>query len=167
MPCPYCAAPMTGRRRLHCGEDVCRKTYNAERMRRFYRDFREREGVSYPLARYGDRRRASNNRWYAQTGQTERCRRNALARKALRRGATVERFTDREVFDRDGWTCGICALVVDRSLAWPHPRSRSLDHVVPLSEGGDHSRANTRLAHLDCNVRRNNRGGGEQLRIVG
>ena len=35
--------------------------------------------------------------------------------------------------------------------------SVSLDHIVPLSLLGPHSRANTRAAHLSCNVARGNR----------
>jgi 5-methylcytosine-specific restriction endonuclease McrA len=62
-----------------------------------------------------------------------------------------------EVFERDAWVCGICALPVDRSEKYPEPGSPSLDHIVPLSKGGPHTRANTRLAHLYCNMVRGNR----------
>lgn len=83
--------------------------------------------------------------------------------------ATVERerFTEQEIYERDRWRCGICRKTVSRTLTWPHPKSASLDHVVPLSEGGGHTRANVRLSHLRCNISRNNRGGGEQLALLG
>jgi 5-methylcytosine-specific restriction endonuclease McrA len=45
--------------------------------------------------------------------------------------------------------------------------SASLDHIVPLACDGDHVRANVHLAHLICNVRKNARGGGEQLMLFG
>lgn len=32
--------------------------------------------------------------------------------------------------------------------------SASLDHVVPLSKGGDHTRSNSVVAHLICNIRK-------------
>ncbi|WP_158070491.1 HNH endonuclease [Streptomyces luteocolor] len=35
--------------------------------------------------------------------------------------------------------------------------SPSLDHVIPLSRGGSHRRDNVQLAHLRCNLRKNNR----------
>lgn len=81
----------------------------------------------------------------------------ALKRKALKLGATTEDFTRLEVFERDGWTCGLCGEPVDRELKWPDPMSPSLDHVIPLIKGGDHSRANTQCSHLTCNVRKHDR----------
>jgi HNH endonuclease len=69
------------------------------------------------------------------------------------------------VFDRDDgvcWLCGGTPLLdppagavtfgvtgVPRPV--PHPELATLDHVVMLSEGGEHSYANVRLAHLVCN----------------
>lgn len=37
-------------------------------------------------------------------------------------------------------------------LVYPNPLSASLDHVVPLAWGGEHTAANVQLAHLKCNV---------------
>jgi hypothetical protein len=68
--------------------------------------------------------------------------------------ATTERFDPDEVYDRDGWACRLCTLPVDRDLAWPDPLCASLDHVIPLVAGGEHSKANTQLAHWICNVRK-------------
>lgn len=53
------------------------------------------------------------------------------------------------------------------ALQYPHPMSPSLDHIEPLSLGGAHDPANVRLAHLKCNNDRSNRGGNEQLMLVG
>lgn len=69
--------------------------------------------------------------------------------------AAVE-VVDREVvFAECRWVCGICSERVDPLLAFPHPRAASLDHIVPLAKGGAHTRANTQLAHYDCNSRKN------------
>lgn len=69
---------------------------------------------------------------------------------------------------RDGYRCGICGGKVDMSLKHPDPGFASLDHIVPLAEGGaDIDPANLRLAHLQCNVTRRDGGGGEQLRLIG
>lgn len=82
-----------------------------------------------------------------------------LARKARMRGpsADVDTFSNLEIFERDGWVCGLCDETVDKRLKYPDPKSASLDHVVPLSLGGPHTRANVQLAHFDCNVRKGNR----------
>lgn len=59
---------------------------------------------------------------------------------------------------REETECWLCGDPVDPDLRWPHPRSRSLDHIVPISLGGSRlDRSNARLAHLDCNTIRGNR----------
>lgn len=88
---------------------------------------------------------------------TDELRQRDTIRRARKAGATVERFDNCEVFERDGWICLICLLPTDRTAVWPDPNMPSLDHVVPLSLGGEHSRANTRCTHLGCNVKRGNR----------
>lgn len=75
--------------------------------------------------------------------------------RRIRRGdATVESFDPREVYDRDGWACGLCGEPVNPEAKYPDPMCPSLDHVIPLVAGGEHSRANTQLAHWYCNVRK-------------
>ena len=85
----------------------------------------------------------------------ERRKANWQKRSALKRGAAAaERFTVAGIFERDGWTCGICLEPVEARLAWPDPMSASLDHVIPLSVGGAHTPENVQCAHLVCNTRK-------------
>lgn len=88
-------------------------------------------------------------------------------RRVAMTGADAERIDSREIYERDHWRCGVCRKRADRRLQWPHPMSPSLDHVVPIADGGPHTRANVRLAHLTCNTGRGARGGGEQLALIG
>ena len=88
-------------------------------------------------------------------------------REARKRGVEAEQIDRDAVGDRDEWRCGICRRRVYREVKYPSPRSASLDHVVPLSQGGTHLMSNVRISHLECNVRRGNRGGGEQLALIG
>jgi 5-methylcytosine-specific restriction endonuclease McrA len=37
------------------------------------------------------------------------------------------------------------------TLPVPHPRSATLDHVIPRAHGGSDHRDNLQLAHLECN----------------
>lgn len=87
-------------------------------------------------------------------------------RRAVARGAESENVDRDRVGERDRWRCGVCSKKVDRTLKHPDPGSPSLDHVVPLAEGGAHTYANTRITHLRCNVLRQHRGGGEQLALL-
>jgi 5-methylcytosine-specific restriction endonuclease McrA len=96
--------------------------------------------------------------------ETKRDRRKA--RKVKQRGAQTEPVNARRVYERDQWRCGLCRRKVNQALRYPHPKSPSLDHVVPLAVGGEHSMANTQLAHLDCN-RDKRAGGWQQLALVG
>lgn len=77
-----------------------------------------------------------------------------VARQKRMRGAIVERFDRVEIFERDGWLCGICDDPISPELRWPDPQSASLDHIIPISRGGKHSRANAQASHLVCNLRK-------------
>jgi 5-methylcytosine-specific restriction endonuclease McrA len=72
-----------------------------------------------------------------------------------------------EIAERDRWKCRLCGKRVMRSRPWPDPLSPSLDHIVPLTKGGAHDPSNVQLAHLRCNTAKGNRGGGEQLMLIG
>ncbi|MGW7657827.1 HNH endonuclease [Streptomyces asiaticus] len=65
-----------------------------------------------------------------------------------------EPFAPKDVHERDEWACGLCRRPVDPGLAWPHPMSASVDHILPLSQGGSHTLANVQCAHLSCNSRK-------------
>jgi hypothetical protein len=83
------------------------------------------------------------------------------------RAETWDGVTDAQIMERDRWRCGICGQRIGKLYKYPHPRSKSVDHVIPLSQGGDDTAANKRAAHLACNCGRMNRGGGEQLAMIG
>ncbi|QOV99523.1 HNH endonuclease [Rhodococcus pyridinivorans] len=78
----------------------------------------------------------------------------------------VDRFDPIEIFERDGWVCSLCSTAIDQGLSYPHPMSASIDHIVPVAEGGEHSRANVAAAHLVCNMRKGVRGAAVQLALV-
>lgn len=88
-------------------------------------------------------------------------------KRAHRHGVRYEPVNSRKVFARDKWICGICHTKVDRRLKWPHHLSASLDHIIPMAHGGDHTYENTQCSHWLCNARKGDRGGGEQLALVG
>ena len=71
--------------------------------------------------------------------------------------------------DRNGWAkatylkarkkifatqsvCAICGRPVNFDLRFPDPWSATVDHIVPISKGGNPADiANMQLAHLQCN----------------
>lgn len=93
---------------------------------------------------------------------------NYHRRRALKKAtSTGEPVLLAQIAERDRWRCSLCKKAVNPKLKWPHAKSPSLDHVVPLSKGGAHDPSNVALAHLGCNTAKNNRGGGEQLMLIG
>lgn len=97
------------------------------------------------------------NRWQPRTTGEKRARRRARERE--RRGARgYDGVSDEEVFRRDKWTCRMpaCACpegrTIDRALAGTGDQwAPSVDHVIPLSDGGPDNAGNKRTAHARCN----------------
>lgn len=56
-----------------------------------------------------------------------------------------------DVYERDGWTCGICSFAVDPDLRYPNLMSASLDHIIPMAKGGGHVPDNVQCSHFICN----------------
>lgn len=129
-----------------CHAVACRRRRSNELKRAFLQRYAAEHGKSYACDRYPERLKA-----------------RAQARRAAKSGAPrVEHFTSREVFERDGWICGICHEPIDRDAVWPAPGSASLDHVIPLRPPapwlpGTHTLDNAQAAHLACNMSKGNR----------
>lgn len=62
----------------------------------------------------------------------------------------VERVHRLEVFARDAWLCTLCGEPMRRETG-QHPLSATVDHTVPLAEGGSHTLDNCASAHRKCN----------------
>ena len=77
------------------------------------------------------------------------------------RDAFVEDVPRFAVFERDDFICKICGYPIDMTLAAPHRKSASIDHVVPLARGGKHEMSNVQAAHFGCNARK-----GARVQVV-
>lgn len=98
------------------------------------------------------------------------------ARKASRqrrnkrmKGSFVEVVSINQLYDRDGGRCMLCGRRLNKIRTVPHPLAITVDHIIPLSLGGEHSYKNTQLACFMCNSIKGNGiiDGGEQLRMFG
>lgn len=88
-------------------------------------------------------------------------------RRAKVSGVRVEAVNPSIVFQRDKWKCQLCGCKVLRSKRGEcDPRSPELDHIIPLSQGGEHSYRNTQCACRACNQAKGARELG-QLRLFG
>lgn len=76
--------------------------------------------------------------------RVERPDRNGTHRKVFER--------NRKVIYATQTICGICGKPVDMTLKYPHPLSKSIDHIIPIDKGGHPSDIdNLQLAHWTCN----------------
>lgn len=156
--CAHCTEPFESCRRRDtwtrfCSKSCARKSQLAD--------------GSHPWMKSSDWRPALTD----DERKARRFRQGELARRKRRaRLAEVESepYSLAEIAERDGFRCGICGRKVDMNLKYPHPRSASVDHIIPLSHpDGTDMRVNVRLAHLGENAARGNRAGWEQQLLIG
>lgn len=80
-------------------------------------------------------------------------RRVRLKRKAKLKAVWVESVNPTLVFQRDRWICQLCGCKTFRNQRGScNPRAPELDHIIPLSKGGEHSYLNTQCACRMCNA---------------
>lgn len=142
-----------------CVEGCELAVVNKSRCGRHYRQARDSD-QSVPRCAEPECHKAAMVRSYCQRHYHQRTPQGRAAKahgKAARRVAVAagETFDPHEIFHRDGWICQSCGC--DCDTKYPHPRSPELDHVIPLSKGGEHTRANTQLLCKSCNGMKNAR----------
>jgi predicted nucleic acid-binding Zn ribbon protein len=175
LSCPVCVAPLPAGRKLYCS-DFCKRRAKYERekasgyeeikRRRRHKTWdehlaltakpnctvdgctRKHTAKGFCLMHWKADKRRNGAEW-AVSGSD-------FKRRALQYGVKYERFDKRGVFARDNWTCQICGLPVEREEKFPAPFSPSIDHIIPISRGGDHIPENTQCTHLSCNMRKSN-----------
>ena len=132
-----------------------------ERNRRWFSENRERhrELTKSWYAKNKEKKAAKQREWWlansaANNEYIRKWRRESTkyqAIKARRRDTIdawpVEQFSKQSVYDRDAGICYLCSQPVD-------PNNWHLDHVVPLSKGGDHAFDNCGTTHPGCNVKK-------------
>lgn len=103
---------------------------------------------------YGDKRR----RFCGKDCQGRASRRVRRQKERARlRSALIESVDPIAVFERDGWKCRECGRSTPRRLRGTYRASApELDHVLPLSLGGDHSYRNVQCLCRACNSAKSN-----------
>lgn len=163
--CKPCACEKTRRHRASLPAEVVR-----ERDRKYYEKNRERlraasrryYAENAELLREKSRERYASDPEYRRRmneavrawikDNPERMAVHYHAKRARRAAAPTVGEIDLSAL----WTgvCGICGGDMDADLTYPHPMSRSVDHIMPLAIGGAHEQSNLQYAHLSCNVRK-------------
>lgn len=89
-----------------------------------------RKGVPPRIPSTTEKRRAQRVKWESK-------------RRALIKGRFVENVERGALFIRDYGVCGICKCSITGKF--------EVDHIIPISRGGEHSYKNTQIAHPSCN----------------
>lgn len=154
-PCPRCGREVLRRDSYYCNREDCQAPCIEEGC--------DLEGKTRGLCK------SHYNKWWRETNpeewQAQRAR-GRFKRRVLEESAYVEDVYRWEIMERDNWTCHLCTKKIPKDVEYPHPKYGSLDHLVPVSLGGEHSKRNIAAAHLRCNIIKGNRAAGEQLAIV-
>jgi hypothetical protein len=144
-----CRACYSERRKIRQQTDPEYVRRNRERAKRFYEANREDQRAkshdyyhSAPQELKDEWKRRQNERRRQQDRREEWQRRHA--RKIA---ATVEEVDFDVVFERDKGICYLCCAPINGT---PH-----FDHIIALSQGGEHSYANIAATHPRCNMRKN------------
>ncbi len=141
-------------------------TEQEAKRRKLYRVTNKDKVNSYQRRYIGDNK-AKAKEWAkkSRSAHPEQERDRKKKRRALMMGVCREIYTDISIFERDGWICGICGKKINGRLRNPHPFSKSIDHVIPLSKGGIDAPINLQASHFRCNIRKHTKSGG-QLRLM-
>lgn len=138
--CAECGRLFIGRRSglEACGDAECRRKHNLRKIKRRYREDPE----------FRDRVISKAH--------------NRHARKLGIGNITSPAALINYLMQRDHGRCGICRKPIRAKAG---PRRPSIDHIIPLSRGGEHALENLQAAHYDCNLSKGNRGGGQVLLV--
>lgn len=105
---------------------------------------------------YGSKRRAFCSRECASKYNEKQKPKNHQQR-AKRYGVKYEWFSDMVILKRDGWRCYICGCSTPRELRGTYEdNAPEIDHIVPLSRGGAHTKDNVRCCCRACNIAKTN-----------
>lgn len=154
--CAHCGSETAYRPGSKYCPDGCSKEAADERVRAVNASRKTKVNVcsvcSAEFTRpYGDKTRSFCSLACLKQRKSEYKTEQKQRRRARMRQTKSEVFRHRDVFDRDGWVCHLCQLPVDSEQRVPHPMAPTIDHVIPIPKGGEHTKANVRLAHFRCN----------------
>lgn len=77
--------------------------------------------------------------------------------KSVRHRAFVENVYRYKVFERDNYVCQLCMKPCRIDADTQDMQGPSIDHIVALANGGEHSMANVQTAHRLCNSLKSDR----------
>lgn len=141
--------------------DECRRYQPKPKMVRLCSCGAEIFGTAAKRSCQTCRRRKDRATQQAKHGRVKKHR-----HRARKYGVAYEAVDPLKVFDRDGWRCQLCGVKTPKRLRGKMvDQAPELDHIIPMSVGGEHSYLNTQCACRKCNGLKGARPLG-QMRLV-
>jgi len=140
----------------------CRICGNARTRQDYYKHGRGQDRGAYrrgnkPFCKRGHQLTVGN---MLKNRQCRICACNYMTiRRKIRNRNRVEYIDPIILYGRDKGICGICKAPV-------HVNQFHIDHIKPLSKGGEHSYRNTQIAHPSCNIRKSDKTSNWQIKTV-
>lgn len=151
---------------IYCGEDCCYKANLKQKREQWASAYIPRKYICKECGtefttECGDThsvfccQRCADKNERRKEHQTDRHKQYMKTMKHVREkqiaAAFVETVYYDAIFERDHGTCQICGLPVSVNAGREGRWSGTIDHIIPLSLGGEHSMNNCQLAHRVCN----------------
>jgi len=90
-----------------------------------------------------------------------------MIRRLRKYDSHFEKFDPLDVLKRDKWICQLCKIKTPKNLRGTQKdNAPEVDHIIPLSEGGEHTMRNAQCLCRKCNAIKFNQTKG-QLRLFG
>jgi predicted nucleic acid-binding Zn ribbon protein len=120
------------------------------------------------VTKYGDKsrsycsdacRRKASNAAAHESGRNHR-------ERTLHYGGRYEYVKLSSIFERDGWRCRQCGRKTPKRLRGSRvSNAPELDHIIPLSTGGDHAAYNLQCLCRACNIKKAAAGHGQLVLV--
>jgi 5-methylcytosine-specific restriction endonuclease McrA len=73
---------------------------------------------------------------------------SAKRRRIMARGEDIDAL---KVFNDANWRCYYCGQIINSCIRYPSMWCATIEHIVPLSAGGEHLYSNVTASHRFCN----------------
>lgn len=176
----YCVCKRCGYIKIHSSMGFCKVCYNYN-LKEKNPKYKESCDAAHSRwfknkwdndPEYREKKMASNKEWVEENREKKReinrrynrskkgrlrDKKKKTIRRAREKCSVVEDIHPIEIFERDDYVCQLCGKPIDPIKKYPDLMSASIDHIIPVSLGGNHTYDNLQAAHFLCNTQKSNR----------